>query len=270
MLWYASASETDELAHELVSPTRIWSLRLELALAGGEHRQIELADWHAAGQTSDWLDDAHAGPPLERAAFVGEVWGQRRAWTATPSDAHAQRMAGALATTNQRYGLSDAARTALAFHAQVVSPFTSAWALASFAGPAAAPTSGIGFGGFGGRGFATHCGGAYGRAHGRVFRTVTIEQLVQNVLDSCPNAEPGTLVFETTDIEIVDVLSDDPCIREHVWDVDLTPTMSSGRRVITVEHDGRKLAALNETPLGYLDLTMPTPNITTNTASGMK
>jgi hypothetical protein len=86
----------------------------------------------------------------------------------------------------------------------------------------------------------------------------------------CPNAEPGTLVFETTDIEIVDVLSDDPCIREHVWDVDLTPTMSSGRRVITVEHDGRKLAALNETPLGYLDLTMPTPNITTNTASGMK
>lgn len=269
MLWYASSYEHDAMAQELIAPTRIWSLRLELALTGGQHREVALAEWHAAGESSDWLDDAHAGPALERAAFVGEVWGQRRAWTAAPSDAHALRMAGTLATSND-FGLSTAARTALAHHAQVVSPFTSAWALASFAGPPAAPTAGFGFGGFGGRSHSSRCGGAYGSGRGLLFTTVTIEQLVQQALDSCPDAKPGTLVFETTDEEIVDVITDDRCIREQVWALDVSPTSTSGRRLITVEHAGRKLDTLNETVLGYLDLTMPTPNITTNTASGMK
>lgn len=269
MLWYASAYELDAMAQELIAPTRIWSLRLELALAGGEHRELTLADWHAAGESSDWLDDAHAGPALERAAFVGEVWGQRRAWTAAPSDAHGRRMAGALATSRE-HGLSDAARTALAHHAQVVSPFTSAWALASFAGPAAAPNAGMGFGGFGGRSHSSRCGGVHGSTHGPLFTSATIEQLVAQALDSCPDAKPGTLVFETTDHEIVEVVSADRCIREHVWALDLSPTSTSGRRLITVEHTGRTLDTLNETALGYRDLAMPTPNITTNTASGMK
>jgi hypothetical protein len=267
MLWYASWHELDELAHELVRPTRIWSPRLELALAGGEHREIVLGDWHAAGETSDWLDDAHAGLPLERAAFVGEVWGQRRAWTAAPSDAEALRRAGALAT---EAGLSDAARTALAFHAQVVSPFTSAWALASFSGPAAAPSLGHGIGGFGGRSSSFGCGGAHGSGSSRMSPTVTIEQLAQQVLDSCPDAKPGKLVFETIDLEIVDVIADDLCIREQTWALDIWQTMISGRRLITVEYAAGLTNKFEERVLGYLDLTMPTPNITTNTQSGMK
>jgi hypothetical protein len=269
MLWYASGYELDEMARELIAPTRIWSLRLELALAGDEHREVALADWHAAGATSDWLDDAHTGPALERAAFVGDVWGQRRAWTATPSDADARRLAGALATSND-HGLSDASRTALAFHARVVSPFTSAWALASFAGPASAPTTGYGFGSAGGWGHSTRCGGVRSSGRGGLLTNVTIGQLVQHALDSCPNAKAGTLVFESTDLEIVDVITDDRCIREHVWEIDLSPTRPSGRQVVTVEHAGGKLDTLDQTELGYRDLTMPTPNITTNTASGMK
>lgn len=269
MLWYASTYGLDDMARELIEPTRIWSLRLELALAGGEHRNIALADWHAAGEPSDWLDDAHAGPALERAAFVGEVWGQRRAWTEAPSDAEALRLAGALASSNE-FGLSKAARTALAYHAQVVSPFTSAWALASFGGPAAAPSTGFGSGRFGRHSRGISCGGAHGGGHGPMFTTVTIEQLVLHVLDSCPDARPGTLVFETTESEIVDVTSADNCIREHVWEIDLSTTTTSGRRLVTVEHAGRKIDSLNDAALGYRDLTMPTPNITTNTASGMK
>jgi hypothetical protein len=267
MLWYASWHEFDVMAHELISPTRLWSLRLELALAGGEHRQIALADWHEVGTSSEWLDDAQAGVPLERAAFVGEVWGQRRAWTAMPSDTQALRVAGALAT--QKTALSDAARAALAFHAQVVSPFTSAWALASFSGPPAAPTLRHGSGCYGGRGASFGCGGAHGTGFGRRLPTVTIEQLTQQVLDSCPNAKPGTLVFETVDLEIVDVVSNDPCIREQTWALDITPTMIDGRRLITIAHGG-PTTSFDERMLGYLDLTMPTPNITTNTASGMK
>jgi hypothetical protein len=269
MLWYASAHELDEMAHELIEPTRIWSLRLELALTGGQHREVALADWHAAGESSDWLDDAHAGPALERAAFVGEVWGQRRAWTAAPSDAEAMRMAGVLATSNE-FGLSDAARTALAYHAQVVSPFTSAWALASFAGSPAAPNAGFGslHSGRSHRGFG--CGGAHGSGHSHLFTSVTIEQLVQQALDGCPDAKAGTLVFETTDEEIVDVVTDDGCIREQMWALDVSPISTSGRRLITVEHAAGMLDTLNQTALGYRDLTMPTPNITTNTASGMK
>jgi hypothetical protein len=270
------------MARELISPTRIWSLRLELALAGGQHREVALVDWHQAGTSSEWLDDARASVPLERAAFVGEVWGQRRAWTAEPSDAQALRVAGALATqaslggpralgggeAQKPAGLSAAARTALAYHAQVVSPFTSAWALASFSGPAAAPSLRAGIGGFGGRGVSFGCGGAHGSGFGRMSPTATIEQLTQQVLASCPDAKPGTLVFETIDLEIVDVVTDDPCLREQTWALDIWQTNSSGRRLITVEHGGS--IEFDERVLGYLDLTMPTPNNTTNTASGMK
>jgi hypothetical protein len=269
MLWYASAHELEQMAQELIEPTRIWSLRLELAIAGGQQREVMLAEWHAAGESSDWLDDAHAGPALERAAFVGEVWGQRRAWSAAPSDAHALRMAGTLASSRE-FGLSNAARTALAHHAKVVSPFTSAWALASFGGPASAPTSGFGSLLSGRSGHSIGCGGAHSSGLSPRFTTVTIEQLVQQALDGCPDTKPGTLVFETTDLEIVDVVTDDSCIREQVWALDVSPIWTSGRRLITVEHAAGKLDGLDATVLGYRDLTMPTPNITTNTASGMK
>jgi hypothetical protein len=271
MLWYASSYELDEMARELIRPTRIWSLRLELALAGGAHRELALANWHAAGETSDWLDDAHAGAALERAAFVGEVWGQRRAWSASPSEAEALRSAGALAT---QPGLSsDAARTALAHHAQVVSPFTSAWALASFEGPPAPPQLGFASRLSARSARSIGCGGAHSVSLGGGFTSVTIEQLTQQVLASCPDAKSGTLVFETTELEIVDVITDDPCLREHTWALDISATMTSGRRIVTIDHAGGQLARINdsnETSLGYLDLTMPTPNITTNTASGMK
>jgi hypothetical protein len=152
----------------------------------------------------------------------------------------------------------------------VVSPFTSAWALASFAGSPAAPNAGFGslHSGRSHRGFG--CGGAHGSGHSHLFTSVTIEQLVQQALDGCPDAKAGTLVFETTDEEIVDVVTDDGCIREQMWALDVSPISTSGRRLITVEHAAGMLDTLNQTALGYRDLTMPTPNITTNTASGMK
>ena len=270
MLWYADDGRFDMLAQELIRPMHIWSLRLELALADGSRRDMLLADMHDAGESSEWLDAAHQGAALERAAFVGEVWGQRRAWTAAPTDEEAQRTAGRLATAEDQH-LSDAARTALAAHAQVISPFTSAWALASFGGPAEAPAFGCGTLGLGGRSYSTTCGGAYGNSYGGLFSSQTLEQLTRDAIASCPNAKPGRLTLEITNIEIVSVLADDVCVREQSWAIDLTGTDLTGRRVAQVEYGGgNPLGDFAEVEMGYLDLTMPTPNITTKTARGMK
>jgi hypothetical protein len=270
MLWYTQGYELDVVADELIHPTRIWSLRLELALADDSRRDVALADWHDAGETYEWLDSAHEAAPLERAAFVGEVWGQRRAWTAAPTDDDARRTAALLATHDE-HNLSKAVRSALANYAAVLSPFTSAWAVASFGGPAAAPTDAYLTGGFGGRGISVGCGGAIGSSHGRLSARVTVEQLVRGAIANCPDAAAGQLAFETTDTEIVRVVADDSCIREQIWALDLSPTDLAGRHAHHAEHQARGvLGTLSEVELGYRDLTMPTPNITTNMASGMK
>ncbi|KIG12675.1 hypothetical protein DB30_01163 [Enhygromyxa salina] len=237
MLWEIGASRLDpeRAANELIAPTRIWSLALQLEFAGAEQREVALKPWLEAGAHQHYADFAHRGAPLERAVFVGEVWGQRRAWAAIPTDAAGRRVAAALATDDPDDLLSDADRTALAFHAQVISPYTSAWAVAGFDGPAAAPRSGLGTIGLGGYGGSFGCGHGHGlRTHGTPHR-VSFDSMVQAALDRC-GATTGRFGFETTDLEIVAVDSPDWCIAQELWDLDITATQSSGRKRVTVEH----------------------------------
>lgn len=246
MLWDISATSLDEVqaANELISPTRIWSLALELELVGGEHRELTLDTWLEAGIARHFADYSHDGPALERAAFVGEVWGQRRAWTATPTDEAGRRAAASLATHDGDGQLSDADRTALGLHAQVVSPFSSAWAVAEFDGAAAAPSLGMGTIGLGGTGFSSSCGGGYGHRISAAHQSARLESMVQEALDRCA-ATSGRLTFETTDLEIVAVASPNRCVEHQTWALDISPTRSSGRKFVTVDYVDGVLTSLH-------------------------
>ena len=245
MLWDISDSSIDEqlAAAELIRPTRIWSLALELELAGGQQLERELDAWLAAGVTRHYADFAHRGPALARAAFVGEVWGQRRAWTATPTDETGRRAAASLATHDEQGALSDAERSALAVHAQVVSPFTSAWAVAGFDGPPAAQHMGLGTISLGGTGGSFGCGGALGHRIGHAPHSVSLASLVQKALDRCA-ATTGSVGFETTDLEIVAVDSHSPCLEHQLWNLDISPTRSSGHKLVVVDYADAVLTSL--------------------------
>ncbi|WP_181233840.1 hypothetical protein [Enhygromyxa salina] len=237
MLWQIGTRELDRelAAAELIRPTRIWSLALQLELEGAGQREIALDRWLAAGVTRRYADLDHHGAPLERASFVGEVWGQRRAWTAAPTAESGRKAAAALAMHDPEGALSDAARTALGFHAQVISPFTSAWAVAGFDGPAASPSAGLGTISLRGTGGSYGCGiGHSMRGHGTSHR-VSFDSLVQAALDRCA-ATTGRSAFETTDLEIVAVDSQDRCVERALWSVDISPTKSNGRKRIAVEY----------------------------------
>jgi hypothetical protein len=248
MLWDISARNLDEVAAatELISPARIWSLRLELQLEGGHHRDVELDPWLEAGTTREFADYEHRGPGLERAAFVGEVWGQRRAWTASPTDEAGRRAAASLAVDVEQGELNDAERTALAFHAQVVSPFTSAWTVAGFDGPAMPQPMGLGLGtiSLGGRGYSSGCGGRGGHHIGWAPRNVSVESLVQAALSRCA-VTTGSLEFETTDLEIVAVASPNRCVEQQTWEQDLSPTQISGRKRFTATYVDGVLTGLS-------------------------
>jgi hypothetical protein len=248
MLWDTPSRSYDwyALAEELIQPTRIWSLTLELQLEGGEHRELSLRPYLEAGETHRYTDFDHAGPGLERAAFVGEVWGQRRAWTAAPSEAAGRRLAASFATHDEHGDLSEASRTALAHYAGVVSRFTSGWALASFGGPAPAPSNGSGFGSIGGASsYSIGCGGARGHYASRVAQPQSFTELAEAVLAKCPDADEGSFSFETTEIEIVAVDAGDACVREQTWALDIRPTRSAGRRVIEVEYAAGQVTRLD-------------------------
>lgn len=244
--WGIGGWESDALAAELVRPRRLWSARLELLFADGERREVERHAWLAAGQRQQWLATEQAAA-LVHAAWVGDVWGQRRAWLATPDADEGRRLAGALATFDEDRALSDAVRTALAMHADVVSPFSSAWATAGFDGPAPAPMAGFGIGGFGSSyGHSIGCGGARSGHAARSPNALTFAQLVQTVVDACPQAVDGAFAFETTDLEIVAVESVDACIGEQLWALDILPTHSRGRVRVVVEHSGGRLVAVHD------------------------
>jgi hypothetical protein len=238
MAWDIDNSGTSpNFADELVSPRRIWKLEMELELADGGHESSTLDRWIAAGSLRKWYDDDFPGAALTRASFVGEVWGQRRAWTSVPDDLHGRRLAGALAT-HSNTDLSDAVLTALAFHAQVVSPHTSAWILAQFEGTAPAPTSVLGstscFGGGHSRSFG--CGGAHSCHAGHSVSNIDFAMLAQEAVSRCRPSGTGSYAFETTDVEIVAVASDNRCLAEQTWATDIRPTYSVGRKQVTVHH----------------------------------
>ncbi|PRP94036.1 VWA domain containing CoxE-like protein [Enhygromyxa salina] len=236
MLWEVSSSSLgDEPARELISPTRVWSLTLALELRDGQRLEHPLGRWLGAGAARRYAEFRHPGAALERATLFGEVWGQRRAWTATPSEAAGRRAAGRLASDESDNPLSDAARAALAFYAEVVSPFTSAWAEASFDGSAPAQAPYIGGLGLHGVGSSFRCGGAgsFGRrgsSHRSALRT-----LAQTVIDSCA-ARRGSFEFETTDLEIVAVVSPNRCVEAKLWDLNLASTRSEGRKRLAITY----------------------------------
>jgi hypothetical protein len=234
-------------ADELVSPKHIWNLGLELELEDGGHRSEQLDRWFQAGGRREWFDHEHTGPALVRAAFVGEVWGQRRAWTASPDLLEGQRTAGALATHDPTAQLSDAARTALAFYAGVISPFSSAWALAQFDGAAAAPTFGYGIGHCGGGsvGYSTRCGGVRSSTRCGLSSPIGFDVLAQEVLDHCRITSAGQLEFETTDLEIVAVASSSRCMTEQTWATDIASTDSRGRKRVTVAYASGQVTTVN-------------------------
>ncbi|MFO7567930.1 MAG: vWA domain-containing protein [Enhygromyxa sp.] len=236
MAW--SADGGSSWADELVSPRRIWNLALELELADQSHRSEPLDRWLAAGSRREWADYEFAGPALVRAAFVGEVWGQRRAWTAGPDELENKRSAAALATHDPHRQLSTAVRTALAFHAEVISPFSSAWALAEFDGPARPPTHGYGtgFSGGGSYGTSTRCGGVRSVGHAPRVNPLGFDALAQQALDRCQPRGEGRYSFETTDLEIVAVESSNRCLAAQTWATDIEPTQSQGRKRVSIAY----------------------------------
>jgi hypothetical protein len=245
MAW--ESADGSLFADELVSPKRIWNLDLELELADGSHHSEALESWLAAGQRREWSDYDHAGPALVRAAFVGEVWGQRRAWTASPDPIEGMRTAAAFATNDPSSQLSDAVRTALAFHAGVVSPFSSAWALAQFDGAAPSPTHGLGYGNCGGGsyGSSTRCGGVISCSHPGMSTAIGFDVLAQEALDRCGLVGDGGFSFETTDLEIVAVAGSNRCVKQQTWATDIEPTESAGRKRVTVAYAGGRVTGVD-------------------------
>ncbi|MCA9681440.1 MAG: hypothetical protein KC457_04525, partial [Myxococcales bacterium] len=185
----------EEVAAELIQPQRLWNPALIRERADGSVARERLDAYAMAGEVQNWsllastaaapaseatdIEDAEAGndddddgdaayvDPHEptktvRVSFTGEVWGQPRSWTTTGSDAHGRARAAALAL-EEGSGLEEADRAALARYAQVVSPFTAAFAIASFEGTPASPAlGGIGTLHGGCRGYSSRCGGGFG------------------------------------------------------------------------------------------------------------
>jgi hypothetical protein len=244
MAWVAGR-DGSSFADELVSPRRIWELELELEFADGQHRNDYLGRWHEAGRLIEWFDYEHQGAALSQAALVGRVWGQRRAWTATPSELGGRRSAAALATDDPYRVLSEAARTALAYYAGVISPFTSAWALAGFDGAAPGPLSVSGVGSLYGssHGYTTRCGGAAARVAKSPPTPMSFAELAQQALDHCKITGDGHYAFETTDNEIVAVTGSKRCITEQTWATDISPALARGRKRVSVEYVGGNVIA---------------------------
>lgn len=249
MAW--RANEGWVFADELVSPKRIWNLRFDLLLADGTHLGGALDDFLEAGRRRVWSAPQLGEQAMAQIAFVGEVWGQRRAWTASPDPIEGRRLAGALATDARENLLSDLVRTALAFHANVVSPFSSAWALAQFDGAAATPKFGTGFASSGGGsyGFSTRCGGVVSHPRVSISHATGFDLLIQPVLDRCQVGGEGRLSFETTDLEIVAVDSANHCVTEQTWEIDIAPSQSSGHQRVTVAYAGGVVSSVEIAPL---------------------
>ena len=258
MAWATNGrDDAAAFADELVAPRRLWKLELELEFADRSHHSEALGSWLDAGSTSTWLDLDYAGASsaapaaLVRAAFVGEVWGQRRAWTITPSELEGRRTAAALATNQTQYDLSHAARAALAHYAGVISPSSSAWILARFAGQAPLPfATSASIGGFGGRiGYTTRCGGVGTRSARAPSAAPSFADLADQALERCRVEPEGSYSFETTDSEIVAVDSAKRCIREQTWATDISPVRSRGHKRITIAYAQGRVVAVEERPI---------------------
>lgn len=248
MLWELDTSGDTLMASagaELIAPRRLWSPTLALDFGGAPVEQA-LGPWLDAGASEVVTQLQASDAPLSRAVFSGQVWGQARAWTGAPSSSEGLRLAGAFATHDEDDLLTSAQRSALAVHAQVVSPFTSAWVTASFEGPPPPAVGGIGTLGLSGYGSSSHCGGcSWGHSCAAGVHAASFEELTQPILDRC-QARAGAFEFETTDLEIVAVTAVDSCVRDGLWSLDIHATRSHGRHQIRASYVTGKLTELRD------------------------
>ena len=239
--------DLEDFGSELVEPQRIWNLRLDVSLAGGaRERLFEGQEFVLAERYHELYELPSAA---QRVVFEGEVWGQPRSWSARPDEAVARREAGRIASDPDYGSVSDAVATALAHYAGAVTPFTSAYLEQAGEGALFRPSSGHGY--FGSlsscRGYSTSCGGGRG-VYVEGPNPPSVASLAQAALDACPRARSGSLTLETTRREIVDVTSQDACVSEQAWALDLRPALLLGHQLIELEYVAGQIATTEQEP----------------------
>ncbi|MFV8753586.1 hypothetical protein ACNOYE_23785 [Nannocystaceae bacterium ST9] len=243
---------------ELLAPNRIRDLRVTHADARGRTTDALLTSELATGESIEWVERL-AAPAIERVGFEASTWAGPLTWSAKPSRSAQQRWAGLLTTgRNPWIELDDAEASALAELAKVASPWTSLVAEARFEGRSIASEL-WGSGGFmsGSHGFSTRCGGV-GRAHaGRWPDLSTFATTLEQVIGECGVVEPGSLMLEILDREIVVVEADQTCVREATWALDLRSWPSFGHPIVQVAYDPsgvrqfQMTSLVNDTPATF-------------------
>ncbi|NVB41024.1 hypothetical protein G6O69_24500 [Pseudenhygromyxa sp. WMMC2535] len=246
MGWRLDPSDADPelVGSEWLAPRRVWGLEFVREDADAHRERIPLAEAALAGTRTHWGEVLDEAPQSTRALFSGAVWGQTRSWVTAPDLDYGLGVAATAAMELDDYALSTEEREALAIHAQVVSRFTSAFALAAFAGPPAPPsgpktvTSRTGRGGSGGcsMGFGARCGGVR-------MRLPTLEEGLAAAIAACPDAPAGELHFEVHAPEILAVDSLDRCLEEALWAVDLRDYDPVQDGLVVLRHGGGAAAA---------------------------
>lgn len=214
---------------ELVRPVRVDDFKVE-----AEGMEPIVDDVLSEGSTLR-LQGLEAKPP-EFVTVTGKIWAREFRRVVAIDRSLAQRLPGlAVGERELRTQLSDDEVRSAAFLSQAVSPFTSYLAAPANAAPS---TAGGFFGGTGGYGTSSRCGGCSVKTHcglrmGRVMPDLTplLRQLLQPGVAACESklAEPaqGHVSVEATGDEVVDVKvtgaspAMSECLTEVAWAVRL-------------------------------------------------
>lgn len=230
----AAGHEPDDEAvvtmRELVRPVRVDDFKVE-----AEGMEPIVDDVLTEGSTLR-LHGLEAKPP-EFVTVTGKIWAREFRRVVPIDRSLAQRLPGlAIGERELRDQLSDDEVRSAAFLSQAVSPFTSYLA----APPNAAPsTAGGFFGGTGGYGMSSRCGGCSVKTHcglriGRVLPDLTplLRQLLQPGVTACEaklaEVAQGRVSVEATGDEVVDVKvtgaspAMSECLTEAAWAVRLS------------------------------------------------